>query len=563
MPSRILLLWIGLPAFLVVVSGWLALRAERERLLGELREQGQEASRRLASEMAAGWDELRWWELPAETEGGGWEGGFFYPETPRPRPRAEAQDWLEAGDWEKVLREAPGELSEAGLPLGPLAALRGLKMTEDTAARASLLGELAELAVRRHPSVVSGALLQEALQLVSGEQVVIEQAVCEWTSDERLRAALREGGYDWRSPMAGWAGGMLVFFHAGETGQGWRMVKKEAVEQLLADASQRALPKRPAFAGYTVSLQGVELGRSEGLAGGEPLAFAEEGDIRVAWLWQEGPAFRVELWRRLKWTGGVLLLALLGCVAAGWQTLRAFRRQERLMRQQSNFLSSVSHELRAPLASLRLMTENLLSGKVAGDERWREYLEVMHDETTRLANLAGNVLDTTRMERGVKTYHFAVLDIRGLIEGVLRLTRVRAERLNVELNEKLEEIEPPPCGDAEALHQALLNLLDNALKHAPTGSEIEVTARVLDADTWVMEVRDQGPGIAEAEREKVWQAFYRTGSELRRETTGAGLGLSLVRHIAQGHGGRAEIDNAPGGGLVARMILSRRLECES
>ncbi len=570
-PSRILLAWVCLPAVLVAGSGWLALRAERERLLGEWRTRGQESARRMAAEVAVGWGELTQWELPVVDGGIEEDGGlrlgetryFFFPAAPQPQSRHEAQDWMEAGEWARVVREAPGALSEAGLPLGPLAALRGLREEKDS--RARLWEDLVELAVRRHPSVVSRALLEEAAGLLDDRKDEAAKALAEWDEDERLRAGVLRELDGWRqSPAAGWLGGMFVFFHTGEGGQGWRMVKEREVAQLLEKAGRHAPSPLPAFVGYVVSVQGVVIGSAgDAVAQGEPLAFAEEGPVRVAWMWRDGPAFRAEMLRRMKWTGGALALALLGCAAAGWQTLRAFHRQEQLAEQRSNFLSSVSHELRTPLASLRLMTENLIDGTVTDGARVREYLEVMHDESARLATLAGNVLDAARMERGVKRYAFAPLHPGALVTGVLRLLRVRAERLNITLHDEVAAIDPPPTGDTEALHQALLNLLDNALKHAPPGTAVGVTSRAMDADTWLLEVSDQGPGIAEAEREKVWEPFYRTGSELRRETTGAGLGLSLVRHIASGHGGRAEIDNAPGGGLVARLILQRRPECES
>jgi signal transduction histidine kinase len=113
----------------------------------------------------------------------------------------------------------------------------------------------------------------------------------------------------------------------------------------------------------------------------------------------------------------------------------------------------------------------------------------------------------------------------------------------------------PPHGDVAALRRALLNLLDNALKHTPAGGHVNCHAGPLDDAHWSIEVTDTGAGIPPRERRRIFDAFYRIGDELRRTTPGTGLGLALVKRTAEAHGGRVEVDDAPGGGARFTITL--------
>jgi signal transduction histidine kinase len=269
------------------------------------------------------------------------------------------------------------------------------------------------------------------------------------------------------------------------------------------------------------------------------------------------------------------LVAIIGFISAR----RAFLRQQSLSDLKTNFVSSVSHELRAPIASVRLMAESLERGKVSEPAKQREYFGFIVQECRRLSSLIANVLDFSRIEQGRKEYEFEPTDVVALVQETIKLMApVAAERQVV-----LEVKDPEPGTrnseltlDAQAIQQALVNLFDNAIKHSPTGETVTVgldcialtapsgssrreeahssdpamslsllTSAATRMTIWV---EDHGPGIPASEHEKIFERFYRLGSELRRETQGVGIGLSIVKHIVEAHGGRVTVQSEVGKG---------------
>lgn len=260
---------------------------------------------------------------------------------------------------------------------------------------------------------------------------------------------------------------------------------------------------------------------------------------------------------------GAALTALIGLLAAR----RAFVRQLQLNEQKSNFVSSVSHELRAPIASVRLMAENLERGKISGAEKQNEYFRFIVQECRRLLSLIENVLDFSRIEQGRKQYEFEPTNLIALTETTVKLMEpYAAERgVRLELNAALRIPNSEMDVDGRAIQQALVNLIDNAIKHSARGETVtvglEVVAAVCDrsgvandlrrsqtAATVALSVADHGPGIPASEHEKIFERFYRLGSELRRETQGVGIGLSVVKHIVEAHGGKVLVESEVGKG---------------
>jgi signal transduction histidine kinase len=275
--------------------------------------------------------------------------------------------------------------------------------------------------------------------------------------------------------------------------------------------------------------------------------------------------------RRRQWFfGGLILAAAVVAGLAACQMQRSIHRQQALNEEQSNFIASVSHELRIPLATLRLLAEGLASGRVAEPNQRRQYAGLLLQETRRLGRLVENVLDFGRIEQGRKEYQFEPTDLVRLVSATVRAFEPLAAERKVRIawtepvdsqfagrSEAVVEL----LADGVALQQALSNLLDNALKHAPEGSVVTVAVEAVGspsadlasvttrpASVVRISVRDTGPGIPPEDRQRIFERFFRRGSELRRETQGVGLGLAIVRHIVSAHRGRVWVDDTPGPG---------------
>ena len=246
---------------------------------------------------------------------------------------------------------------------------------------------------------------------------------------------------------------------------------------------------------------------------------------------------------------GTVFAAMAGLLAA-W---RAFRRQLQLNEMKSNFVSSVSHELRAPIASVRLMAENLARGKIPEPERQNEYFRFIVQECRRLSSLIENVLDFSRIEQGRKQYEFEPTNLVALVETTVKLMEPYAAEKGVKLELGTCNLQPATCNvelnvDGRAIQQALVNLIDNAIKHSAKGQTVTLGIEAGSQSSFNLSVSDQGPGIPKAEQEKIFERFHRLGSELRRETQGIGIGLSIVKHIVEAHGGRVTVESEPGQG---------------
>jgi signal transduction histidine kinase len=254
--------------------------------------------------------------------------------------------------------------------------------------------------------------------------------------------------------------------------------------------------------------------------------------------------------------GAVVLTALAGVLAAR----RGFYQQLRLGEMKSNFVSSVSHELRAPVASMRLLSEALERGKVCDPAKQQEYHRFLVQESRRLTSLIENVLDFSRIEQGRKDYRFEPTDLGVLAGQTVELLRPYAGERQITLQwQPGPDPAPQLSCDGPALQQALINLIDNSIKHSPPGAAVAIGLETA-AETIRLWVEDRGPGIPAEEHEKIFERFYRRGSELRRETQGIGIGLTIVKHIVEAHRGRVRVRSAPGQGSRFAIELPRPRE---
>lgn len=205
-------------------------------------------------------------------------------------------------------------------------------------------------------------------------------------------------------------------------------------------------------------------------------------------------------------------------------------------RQKTSFVSSVSHELKTPLTSIRMSAELLLSGRVSDEKRKGRYLSVMVSESERLTRLINNVLDFGKLEQGRKHYRLAPLAVDRFLTQLIEVHRVRITAQGLKILTRIEPGGFTIRTDRDALEQVVLNLMDNVLKYAGTGEFIKfVLAR--EAQTVLLTICDDGPGIPKALQEKVFDKFFRVDSSLTATQPGSGLGLSISRRILRDLGG--------------------------
>jgi signal transduction histidine kinase len=263
---------------------------------------------------------------------------------------------------------------------------------------------------------------------------------------------------------------------------------------------------------------------------------------------------------RIALFGLLIVSSAIAAVVGFISARRAFLRQQTLSDMKSNFVSSVSHELRAPIASVRLMAESLERGTVQDPARQGEYFHFIVQECRRLSSLIERVLDFARIEQGRKRYDFEPTDVATLVRETANLMQPVAREKQITLatglsDSDLSKLESPPVLDGQAIQQALVNLIDNALKHSPAGSTVNVALTIAEPktpnskpETFSLSVLDRGSGIPPEEHQRIFERFYRRGSELQRETQGVGIGLSIVKHIVESHGGRILVESEVGQG---------------
>jgi len=250
-----------------------------------------------------------------------------------------------------------------------------------------------------------------------------------------------------------------------------------------------------------------------------------------------------------------LTLAALSLVLAGGivLTYRSVTKEMALARLKSDFVSNVSHELRTPLSLIRLYAETLEMGRLTSPEKYQEYYCIIRKESERLTALINNILDFSRIEAGRKEYDFRETDMSELVHNTLDSYRYQLEQSGFQFEEKIDEV-PSMRVDREAMARSLLNLVNNALKYSQDRKYIGVNL-YRDNGSVKLEVVDQGIGIPHQEQQKIFEKFYRVGDPLVHNTKGSGLGLSLVRHIVQAHGGEVAVDSSPGQGSKFTIVL--------
>jgi signal transduction histidine kinase len=287
-----------------------------------------------------------------------------------------------------------------------------------------------------------------------------------------------------------------------------------------------------------------------------------ENDVRLVTVFAAQVAVVIQnahLYRRLQESAAQLEAKVHERTAELERTYRALETSHARLREvdqlKSDFLGNVSHELRTPLAAVKGYVDNLLDG-VAGPltDKPRHYLGRIRDNADRLARMVSDLLDLTRIEAGkieLLPQALVLADAVGdALDGLRHVAAERRVRLTADL-----AASPAVWADPDKVHQVLTNLLANAIKFSPPGGQVAVTAGPDSGGLVRLAVEDTGPGIAPAERERVFDKFYQVGRVEGERPPGTGLGLTIARHLVELHGGRIWVEEAAGGGAAFVVLL--------
>jgi signal transduction histidine kinase len=248
---------------------------------------------------------------------------------------------------------------------------------------------------------------------------------------------------------------------------------------------------------------------------------------------------------------GLLALVLLGATFVG---ARYILRQIELVNAKTSFVSNVTHELKTPIAVIKLAVETIELGRYRGESERDKYLRTITRESDRLAQLVDNILDFSRLEAGQRLLHRSPLDLREVVNSAMDSFKLRLEDAGFQYEVLLPDQVPKVLGDNRALQHCLLNLLDNAVKYSRERKEVKVAVASQNGQV-SLSVSDRGIGIPAEERERIFEKFARVETGLVHDVKGAGLGLSLVDMLVRAHHGRVEVNSTPGEGSTFTILL--------
>jgi signal transduction histidine kinase len=229
-------------------------------------------------------------------------------------------------------------------------------------------------------------------------------------------------------------------------------------------------------------------------------------------------------------------------------------RLDELNRLKSYFISSVSHDMKTPLTSIKMFAELLQTSSEINSERSKEYLEIIEGESSRLSRLIDNVLDFSKIERGVKQYRFENIKLNEIVIQTLKMMQYQFKLQKFSVKSILSNEEKMIHADKDALEEALINLISNSIKYSKDKKVIRVSTYPKD-DFMALSVEDEAIGINNNDLDNIFNPFFRTDSQEVQRTGGAGLGLSIVKHIMDAHNGKIEVQSEPGIGSRFTLLF--------
>jgi two-component system phosphate regulon sensor histidine kinase PhoR len=248
----------------------------------------------------------------------------------------------------------------------------------------------------------------------------------------------------------------------------------------------------------------------------------------------------------------ILLLDVI-LIAGAWLIFRTIRKEMELIDVKSDFISNITHELRTPLALIRMFAETLEMDRVKTQEKKMEYYRTILGETERLTRLVNNILSFSRLEKNARKYHFRPLSLNDVVQSVLSVYAFTLSEQKFAVTMELPPKLPMVSADEEAIAEAIHNVIDNAIKYSAEEKFLRIGTSSQDGMV-TLTIEDHGIGIAEEHHKKIFEKFYRVSQGLVHTAKGSGVGLALVSHIVHDHKGSVRVQSRPGRGSV--FILS-------
>lgn len=488
--------------------------------------------------------------------------------------RVEGKGDLAAGRYQELAERFDGHADAHGVPYRLLADIGNSEVSQLAPSSLNLLRKIlaqeydapnallevaAQSAIETLEKLELGQAQQQELQAL---RKALSAARADTLVATRLQSRLselrRSAGAEPKSMTAPWATHKSLLYVAAADARIYGMILSEPQLQEMALQAATAVGLHAAL---VPRIQGINDGAARDSDRRAQASLSPLLPQLALVLWDQGKgdtamADIAEARRRHRGiTGGLVAILVLGLFA----TVRGAARERELARLKSDFVSTVSHELKTPLTSIRMFAEMLKEG-VAGADRAKEahYQHIIVKESERLGLLIASMLDYAQIEKGTRNYAdtsetFSAL-VRESVETFMRLREGQGQEISIDIEAAAEPLQVRV--DREVIVQCLLNLLSNAAKYGGE-EQIRVSVHALDAQRCVeVRVRDQGPGVASSEQDKIFREFYRTPDAIKSAIEGTGLGLALVKRHVEALGGSVALDSTPGKGATFTIRLA-------
>ena len=573
-----------LPCAILVVLGWRMLTQERdlagERITNDQRQFAKQARDTILEKIASLPKDAPWWTnalddaqpLAFRGNGAPWDRTGAAAAARRLLYEPDFRERLESGRFEEALLLAhhPTQRSLARLRQARAFTEAG-RSSQAIQSYAQLLKGLPQLvdengvAIRLHAAhelAQLGMMQQEVIALLTAEldsktpdppavnqlrRQIVRQLARRAPSQDQAR--LLDDRIDLRQRYADSVRQALAF----TPDPGWRVIGDEAkgIETwLVRRTKEETLCVR--LKPYTLSLPGRILVRQKNAT--NPL-LPDFPDLSLQ-LFSDTDRALAQKWTLLWWFYASALALVLGVsLFGGYLLWRDVNREVRAAEERSQFIAGVSHELRTPLAAIRMYAETLSMGRLTDETARREYADTILSEGERLGRLVDNVLDFAKIEQGKRRlYRLRPTSLPEVVRASVRALEKPLAQQGFALEVKMDEAMPDVQADSDALVRAILNLLTNAMKYSGASRTIELKLTQKRRHA-VIQVKDFGFGLPPEEQDRIFEKFYRAPQPEGEAVAGTGLGLTIVKHVAEEHGGSVEVRSEVGKGSTFSILL--------